>query len=65
MKQLNDLMGKMVVDKITNLSGKVITIQTNITGEDYVLITTCDNNGRPIEWWVNIKRIVEITDGGE
>ena len=63
MKQLNDLMGKMVVDKITNLSGRVITTQTQITGEEYVLITTRDNVGQPIEWWVNIKRIVEITEG--
>lgn len=63
MKQLNDLMGKMVVDKITNLSGRVITTQTQITGEEYVLITTRDNAGQPIEWWVNIKRIVEITEG--
>lgn len=63
MKQLNDLMGKMVVDKITNLSGRVITTQTQITGEEYVLITTRDNVGQPIEWWVNVKRIVEITEG--
>ena len=53
-------LGKQVKDTLTGYSGKVTAVALYLTGETRLLVEGIDTTGRPIEWWLDEKRVAVI-----
>lgn len=53
-------LGKEVKDTLTGYIGKVTAVALYITSETRLLVEGIDTTGRPIEWWIDEKRVAVI-----
>lgn len=56
-----DWFNKQVEDIITGYVGIVTAYAVYADGRELLLAESVDNTGRPIEWWVDVRR-AEIVD---
>lgn len=47
---------KRVKDTVTGYVGTVTAYAVYANGEERILVESIDTTGRPIEWWLDVKR---------
>lgn len=55
-----DWLNKTVRDAITGYTGTITAYAVYATGEERCLVEGIDTTGRPIEWWLDVKRIEDV-----
>lgn len=60
--ELDYLIDSKVRDKVTGYKGTVTGFASYRSGINQVLVESTDNTGRPVEWWIDVKRISKVQE---